>query len=607
MSATAHDYSAYAQAKRRPTRDSRNNLGNSTSGVEAKVVVMGSAGVGKTSLVQRYTTNQFNSTKIAATAGAAFHVKKTIVNGVTIRLQLWDTAGQERFRSLAPMYYRGSHAALLVYDITNPASFDDLKVWLEELKKNIPPESENDMIIFIVGAKSDLAPQQRKVTVEQARATLASWFPPPKPPTPPPHPSSMPYYGPGYPFNHSSSIYPASQFSFPSPLTSISTSVSTHLPTLPSFNIGLPTFNQIRPRFSSLTSAATKPVMRVDIAGESPTGTDSTGATTATTSSSGAMTGPSTSSASGTQSTLVPPTGSRFAISRSTTSAAAPGMSELGLNVNMSGSGYSAFSRTSPSTPTSETTLRTNGVATPGIDFPSAANGPGLVRRNTAVAAYSSGSSAGGAGSSGMRPSRSMGGRPIANGSAGTPRSRLISCLSDDEDAIRGRERRPAAFRRVEDLPSVQNGLSGIDESSSKEELDRMYDYRPGGPGVARLKREREREEARLKEVDRRRKEEEAVTDEEDDDLFPTWSFSKELRICEVSAKDGLGVEELFSSLLQTIIKRRDIIERDKWLRERDSVMLNVPTTVPSWGALAEEEDSAILDTGYSWGSCCRI
>lgn len=61
---------------------------------------LGCAGVGKTSLVQRYTTNSFNSAKTAATAGAAFHVKKTVVNGVTVRLQLWDTAGQERFRSL---------------------------------------------------------------------------------------------------------------------------------------------------------------------------------------------------------------------------------------------------------------------------------------------------------------------------------------------------------------------------------------------------------------------------------------------------------------------------------------------------------------------------
>ncbi|KAG8897537.1 hypothetical protein FRC01_011296, partial [Tulasnella sp. 417] len=153
-STTSTTSTAYAQGRRRQRAGGdRDAMGNSTSGVEAKVVVMGSAGVGKTSLVQRYTTNTFSSTKIAATAGASFHVKKTVVNGVPVRLQLWDTAGQERFRSLAPMYYRGSHAAVLVYDITNPSSFDDIRVWLEELKKNVPPESENDMIIYIVGTK----------------------------------------------------------------------------------------------------------------------------------------------------------------------------------------------------------------------------------------------------------------------------------------------------------------------------------------------------------------------------------------------------------------------------------------------------------------------
>lgn len=127
-STTSTTSTAYAQARRRQRGGGgdRDAMGNSTSGVEAKVVVMGSAGsslhpnhqhpcpltvlsstlgVGKTSLVQRYTTNTFSSTKIAATAGASFHVKKTIVNGVPVRLQLWDTAGQERFRSLVSFSY----------------------------------------------------------------------------------------------------------------------------------------------------------------------------------------------------------------------------------------------------------------------------------------------------------------------------------------------------------------------------------------------------------------------------------------------------------------------------------------------------------------------
>ncbi|KAG8909756.1 hypothetical protein FRC00_009503 [Tulasnella sp. 408] len=392
-STTSTTSTAYAQARRRQRGGGdRDAMGNSTSGVEAKVVVMGSAGVGKTSLVQRYTTNTFSSTKIAATAGASFHVKKTVVNNVPVRLQLWDTAGQERFRSLAPMYYRGSHAAVLVYDITNPSSFEDIRVWLEELKKNIPPESENDMIIYIVGTKVDLAPKQRKVTRERVYDALVEWFPLPRPPTPPPQSTNalVPYYGPGYPFGQSSSIY------FPTQLSSLSTSVSTHLPTLPSFNLGLPSLDQIRPRFSSLTSA--RPAGKIDRPGESPTGTDSTGGATATTTATGSSAVTAGTSSSGFMPAPIPASsGSRFAMPRSSTTSAVPNMSNLGLNVNMTGSTYnSGFTRTAngntgnldpgagPSTSSSSFHDKKNASGL--VEFPSSFTGeaPSLVRRNTA-------------------------------------------------------------------------------------------------------------------------------------------------------------------------------------------------------------------------------
>jgi len=82
---------------------------------------------------------------------------------------------------MAPMYYRGAHAALLLYDITNASTFEDVKGWLEELKKN----ATNDLIIYIVGSKADLT-QYRQVTEDRARLSLHTWFPPPRAPTPPP-------------------------------------------------------------------------------------------------------------------------------------------------------------------------------------------------------------------------------------------------------------------------------------------------------------------------------------------------------------------------------------------------------------------------------------
>ncbi|KAF9535007.1 P-loop containing nucleoside triphosphate hydrolase protein [Crepidotus variabilis] len=164
-------------------------------GVDSKIVIMGNSGVGKTSLLYRYTQNRFEPKNNTATSGAFFVTKKVHVNGVKVRLQLWDTAGQERFRSMAPMYYRGANAALLLYDITNASTFDDIRGWLEELKKNCPPE----LIIYIVGSKADLH-HHRQVTPDLARLSLHNWFPPPRPPTPPPppQPSTLSYIRPRF-------------------------------------------------------------------------------------------------------------------------------------------------------------------------------------------------------------------------------------------------------------------------------------------------------------------------------------------------------------------------------------------------------------------------
>ncbi|KAH7931345.1 ras-domain-containing protein [Leucogyrophana mollusca] len=156
-------------------------------GIDAKIVVMGNTGVGKTSLLHRYTQNKFDPRNTTSTTGAFFVTKKVYVDGLKVRLQLWDTAGQERFRSMAPMYYRGANAALLLYDITNASTFEDVRGWLEELKKNCPPE----LIIYIVGSKADLH-HHRQVTSDLARLSLHTWFPPPRPETPPPPPPPPP-------------------------------------------------------------------------------------------------------------------------------------------------------------------------------------------------------------------------------------------------------------------------------------------------------------------------------------------------------------------------------------------------------------------------------
>ncbi|KAI9027367.1 small GTPase superfamily [Phycomyces nitens] len=134
------------------------------STLEAKVVILGSQGVGKTSLVVRYINRTF-SPNSTSTIGASFMTKKLTVDNCKVRLQIWDTAGQERFRAMAPMYYRGAQAALLVYDITSQESFAEMHSWIEELKRNMNEE----LVIVVVANKSDLASTRREVPLKDAQ------------------------------------------------------------------------------------------------------------------------------------------------------------------------------------------------------------------------------------------------------------------------------------------------------------------------------------------------------------------------------------------------------------------------------------------------------
>ncbi|XP_067003692.1 ras-related protein Rab-21 isoform X3 [Anabrus simplex] len=130
--------------------------------IEAKIVVLGSQGVGKTSMVVRYIGKMF-SHHISPTIGASFFTCKLNIEDIRVKLQVWDTAGQERFRSMAPMYYRNANAALLVFDITQYHTFTSIKSWVKELQRNV----EEPMVLCVVGNKTDLA-SDRKVSREEA-------------------------------------------------------------------------------------------------------------------------------------------------------------------------------------------------------------------------------------------------------------------------------------------------------------------------------------------------------------------------------------------------------------------------------------------------------
>lgn len=97
---------------------------------EAKIVMLGSAGVGKTSITNRFVLNEFNSS-MSSTLGAAYFEKvHDYADGKSIKFLIWDTAGQEKFRAIAKIYYKDARAAVVVYDVGHRESFDSLKVWI---------------------------------------------------------------------------------------------------------------------------------------------------------------------------------------------------------------------------------------------------------------------------------------------------------------------------------------------------------------------------------------------------------------------------------------------------------------------------------------------
>ena len=134
--------------------------------ISCKVVLVGNSGVGKTCIINQYITNVFNEEQLTTT-GATYSTKKLFIESKnkTISFEIWDTAGQEKYRSLTKMFYKDSSIVIMVYDITNEESFNDIKsYWLDEVINN----SNENVIMAIVGNKSDLI-ENEKVKEEDVK------------------------------------------------------------------------------------------------------------------------------------------------------------------------------------------------------------------------------------------------------------------------------------------------------------------------------------------------------------------------------------------------------------------------------------------------------
>ena len=125
-----------------------------------KILMLGDSGVGKSSLMIRFTSSIF-SQQMMGTTGIDMRVKEMIIDNQLVKIQIWDTAGQERFHSISKTYYRGAHGIILTYDVNDRTSFTNIPNWLDDIKS-----LTDSVFILLVGNKIDL---QGVVTENEGR------------------------------------------------------------------------------------------------------------------------------------------------------------------------------------------------------------------------------------------------------------------------------------------------------------------------------------------------------------------------------------------------------------------------------------------------------
>ena len=132
-----------------------------------KILTIGESGVGKTCILRRFVEDKFLKNHLA-TIGIDFKTKTLTINNQEIKLKIWDTAGQERFRNITTQYYKGADGIVLVYDVTDEASFDKIKDWMDQILSNT---NKDEICLILLGNKCDI--EKRSISYEQGK-TLAN-------------------------------------------------------------------------------------------------------------------------------------------------------------------------------------------------------------------------------------------------------------------------------------------------------------------------------------------------------------------------------------------------------------------------------------------------
>eukprot|EP00325_Prymnesiales_sp_UTEX-LB-985_P001977 CAMPEP_0174698532 /NCGR_PEP_ID=MMETSP1094-20130205/4108_1 /TAXON_ID=156173 /ORGANISM="Chrysochromulina brevifilum, Strain UTEX LB 985" /LENGTH=200 /DNA_ID=CAMNT_0015895725 /DNA_START=53 /DNA_END=655 /DNA_ORIENTATION=+ len=131
------------------------------------LVLIGDSGVGKSCLLLRFADDKWTDSYIS-TIGVDFKIRTIELDQKTIKLQIWDTAGQERFRTISSTYYRGAHGIIVVYDVTNKLSFDNVQRWLSEIDK-YARENVNKLLVGNKADAAEGADSSRQVPMEDGK------------------------------------------------------------------------------------------------------------------------------------------------------------------------------------------------------------------------------------------------------------------------------------------------------------------------------------------------------------------------------------------------------------------------------------------------------
>ena len=130
-----------------------------------KVLLLGDSSVGKTCFLLRYCDKSFQDVHLS-TIGLDYRLKSmTLKNNKNIKLQIWDTAGQDRFRAITKNYYKGANGIILIYDVTNMQTYENVKNWISQIKEEASP----NVIIYLVGNKIDVPDEQRLIKAEDGQ------------------------------------------------------------------------------------------------------------------------------------------------------------------------------------------------------------------------------------------------------------------------------------------------------------------------------------------------------------------------------------------------------------------------------------------------------